>query len=160
MCTLLLLVAQGHHLRIFLQRLNQRQTGHGKVSWRTSLSICCLGIQGLSNCQGTTTYGNAKKRNEFWNNVFVSNWYASPKHTRRSRVQQFSRFRGTYRKFPQLLSWACEWILIPHILSSAGTVLTCILYPKRCEQKHTSVQPCPQKSDHKSPMQNQLNMQT
>ena len=43
MCTLLLRVAQGLHSRIFLQRSNQRQTGHGKVSWRTSLSICCLG---------------------------------------------------------------------------------------------------------------------
>ena len=53
-------------------------------------------------------------------------------------------------KFPQLLSWACEWILIPDILSSAGTVLTCTLYPIRCKRKHTSVQPCPHQSNAKS----------
>ena len=57
--------SSGSPLKNFLQRLNQRQTGHGKVSWRMSLSICCLGIRGLSNCLETTTYGNAKRPNEF-----------------------------------------------------------------------------------------------
>ena len=55
-----------------------------------------------------------------------------------------------YYKFPQLLSWACEWILKPDILSSAGTVLTCILYPKRCKHKLNPVQPCPHQSNAKS----------
>ena len=53
-------------------------------------------------------------------------------------------------KCPQLLSWACEWILKPDILSSPGSVLTCILYPKRCKRKQTSVQPCPHQSNAKS----------
>ena len=55
-----------------------------------------------------------------------------------------------YYKLPQLLSWACEWILKPDILSSAGTVLTCILYPKRCKHKLNPVQPCPHQSNAKS----------
>ena len=57
--------SSGSPLKNFSATMNQRQTGHGKVSWRMSLSICCLGIRGLSNCPETTTYGNAKKPNEF-----------------------------------------------------------------------------------------------
>ena len=53
-------------------------------------------------------------------------------------------------KYPQLLSWACKWILKPDILSSPGSVLTCILYPKHCKRKQTSVQPCPHQSNAKS----------